>query len=194
MAKITRITQKQFGSSGPSGDFGEFGSLAAGAPNYSKDPTVIQDLAAFLTGWAAATLANNRPALEDMNSLFFLLYYQVCYVLEMGIPEWDSATTYYTDSFVQVSGTIYKSLQDDNVNQNPVTETSYWTTSIVDLSGYVALTGNQSVAGIKTFASAPVMSSGIDNQNQQITGLCVENRTDDTGCTQAGRIWLRTDV
>jgi hypothetical protein len=28
----------------------------------------------------------------------------------------------------------------------------------------------------------------------QITGLLLENRTDDTGCTQIGRIWLRTDI
>jgi hypothetical protein len=58
----------------------------------------------------------------------------------------------------------------------------------------VKLTGDQTVAGVKTFSAAPVMSLGITLSNQQITGLCIENRTDDTGCTQTGRIWLRTDV
>jgi len=34
----------------------------------------------------------------------------------------------------------------------------------------------------------------MDMQNMQIKGMCIENRADDTGCTQTGRIWLRTDV
>lgn len=34
----------------------------------------------------------------------------------------------------------------------------------------------------------------IDAQNMQIKGMCIENRTDDTGCTQTGRIWFRTDL
>jgi len=33
----------------------------------------------------------------------------------------------------------------------------------------------------------------VDMQNKQIKGLVIENRTDDTGCTQTGRIWFRTD-
>lgn len=34
----------------------------------------------------------------------------------------------------------------------------------------------------------------IDVQNMQLKGMCIENRTDDTGCTQTGRIWFRTDL
>lgn len=34
----------------------------------------------------------------------------------------------------------------------------------------------------------------MDMQNLQIKGMCIENRTDDTGCTQSGRIWFRSDV
>lgn len=34
----------------------------------------------------------------------------------------------------------------------------------------------------------------MDMQNMQIKGMALENRTDDTGCTQTGRIWFRTDV
>jgi len=33
----------------------------------------------------------------------------------------------------------------------------------------------------------------VDMQNKQIKGLVIENRTNDTGCTQTGRIWFRTD-
>jgi len=34
----------------------------------------------------------------------------------------------------------------------------------------------------------------LDIQNMQAKGMCIENRTDDTGCTQTGRIWFRTDI
>jgi len=60
--------------------------------------------------------------------------------------------------------------------------------------GKVSLTGNESIDDVKTFQHAPVLSAGADFQNQQATGLCIENRTNDTGCTQTGRIWFRTDV
>jgi len=33
----------------------------------------------------------------------------------------------------------------------------------------------------------------LDIQNMQLKGMVIENRTDDTGCTQTGRIWIRTD-
>jgi hypothetical protein len=58
----------------------------------------------------------------------------------------------------------------------------------------VLLTGAQTVAGVKTLSDIPVFSVGINNNNQQAVGLCVENRTNDTGCTQTGRLWLRTDI
>ncbi len=37
-------------------------------------------------------------------------------------------------------------------------------------------------------------SDDIDAQNKQLKGMCIENREDDTGCTQTGRIWFRTDL
>lgn len=130
MGKITRVTQRQFAANAPSGDCIEFGSLANGAPNYTKDPTIIQDLANFLTGWAAATIADNRPCLEDMNALFFLLYYQICYLFQAGIPEWDADTTYYENSFCQVDGVIYKSLVNNNINYAPGSNPTEWYPSI----------------------------------------------------------------
>lgn len=126
MAKITRFTLKPFGSTGPIGDFGQFGSLAAGSIVYSKDPAVIQALGAWDTGWASETIANNRPALEDFNSLDFVMGQAVCYLYQQGIPEWDSATTYYANSFCQVAGVVYKSLNDTNLNNNPTSSPTWW--------------------------------------------------------------------
>ena len=127
MSKIARFTLKPFGSTGPSGDFGQFGSLAAGTPTFTKDPATIQSLAAWLQGWAAETLANNRPALEDFNAVDFVYGQALCYILQQGIPEWIATKTYYTNSFVQVAGVVYISLIDDNINYAPSTNPTRWT-------------------------------------------------------------------
>jgi hypothetical protein len=188
MAKISRFTIVPFGSNATSGNMGQFGSLAAGDPNYTTDPATIQALAAFLTGWSAETTGDWIPALEDFNGLDFVIFQALCYFQQMGIAEWDAGTTYYTNSFCQVAGVLYKSLVDDNINFAPASNPTKWTVCTF-------LTADaQTIAGVKTFSSAPVMSAGINNSNQQITGLCIEGRTDDTGCTQTGRIWLRTDL
>jgi hypothetical protein len=57
-----------------------------------------------------------------------------------------------------------------------------------NISGVVLTTTDQTVNGLKTFVS------GLNAGNSQVTGMCIENRTNDTGCTQTGRIWLRTDI
>ena len=53
-----------------------------------------------------------------------------------------------------------------------------------NLTNSMLLTGDQTAAGSKTLSGLTLL-----------TGGCVlENRTDDTGCTQTGRIWFRTDI
>lgn len=129
MSKITRVTQKLFGILGSSGNFGKFGSKAAGSAVYTQDPTTIQALTAFTTnGWADAVVDGNVPELEDMNGLFLLAFYQIAYLLQQGIAEWDSSTTYYINSIVQYNGRQYTSIQDNNINNQPDTQPSYWGT------------------------------------------------------------------
>lgn len=160
MAKLPRVYQKQFGVNAGASDVGVFGSLAASSPQYSKDPATIQSLAAFLSGWAGETIANNRPALEDFNALDFLSFYQLCYLFQSGIPEWDASTTYYTGSICQVSGILYRSLQDDNLNKAPDTQTAWWE-PVVDSPDVIAL-GNESGAVTLTDGKAHTMSV-VDN-------------------------------
>ena len=38
------------------------------------------------------------------------------------------------------------------------------------------------------------LTANINFGNHQGLGFLVENRTDDTGCTQTGRVWFRTNV
>lgn len=130
MSKILRATQKQFGLNGDVSNFGQFGSLAADSIVTTKDPAAIQALAAWLLGWSAAVIQVGNefkvPAIQDMNSCMLLAFRQVGYILQQGMPEWDAGTTYYENSYVQVNGTFYRSLTDDNVNNNPATDVVNW--------------------------------------------------------------------
>ena len=118
MAKITRATLKQFGSTGTTGYFGKFGSQAAGAPVTTKDVATIQSLTAWLNGFQdALTLNTKAPYLEDMNSLFYVMAYMQAYSLQEGIAEYDAGTTYFIGSIVKKTGTfeLYGSIVNTNV-------------------------------------------------------------------------------
>lgn len=130
MSKILRKSAKIFGSTPGPNQIAQFGSLAAGSPVFSTDPAVIQNLSNYLEGWFAAVLGGNSPAIEDMNGLCFVMSYQIAYLLQQGVPEYDAGTTYYTNSLVNVNGQLFVSLQDNNLN-NPITNHAFWT-----LAGY----------------------------------------------------------
>lgn len=118
VAKLPRAFQQLFGLNGSVSHFGEFGSRALGVPVNTKDPSSIQALAAFINnGWLdAINGANKAPFLEDMNALHFLIFYQLCYGFQSGVPEWDTNTTYFTGSIVRAPGTslLYGSAIDNN--------------------------------------------------------------------------------
>ncbi|MDE2019601.1 MAG: hypothetical protein KGJ13_04620, partial [Patescibacteria group bacterium] len=130
MAKINRKTAIIFGSGASSQDIEQFGSkVQAGNPNYTTDPAVIQSLSAWTTGWSAALNGtNNSEYKQDRNAVDYVASYQIAYLLQQGIPEWDSGTTYYTYSFVSYGGLLYVSLADGNLNNTPPASgnTAYW--------------------------------------------------------------------
>lgn len=118
MAKLARKLLSLFGGSGATSNFLQFGSQTAGAPVNTKDILTIQALAAWVNGWQDAVYASNlAPFLEDMNSLHYVLAYQIAYGLQEGIPEYDATTTYFIGSLVKKTGTseIYKSIIDTNL-------------------------------------------------------------------------------
>jgi len=128
MASLTRYLQKIFGDSvAASGNISKFGSYAAGSPDYSKDLDQIQTTR-WLQAWAAATVGNSSPAIQDMNALFFALTYQLKYLTQKGIPEWIATETYYTPSYCTRNGTIYKSKTNDNIGNDPASDTNNWQT------------------------------------------------------------------
>jgi hypothetical protein len=126
MPKITRYVQNLFGNLvGAAGNYGKFGSLAAGVPQYTKDPKEIQSLDAWNLGWNAATVGNKSPALQDRNALDFLAFYQLAYLMQQGVPEWNADTTYYIGGICASGGSFYVSITDDNIN-HAVSDTNHW--------------------------------------------------------------------
>lgn len=149
MAKITRVFQKIFAGSAAATDGGlsEFGSFAAGSSVFSTDPTVIQSLAAWLSGWNAAIVGQDSPCLEDLNSAFFLAYRQIAYIFQAGVAEWNTSTIYYIGSLVQSAGIVYVSITDDNTS-NAITDRTKWrffgsTIASFSSGGYTASAADQ---------------------------------------------------
>ena len=127
MAKILRVPQKLFGSTGTGTDFGQPGSLPLGTKVNTQDPAVVQALAAFTDGLASiVNTGGKKIALEDLNSLFQLIFRQIAYGFQSGIPEYDATTVYYIDSFCQVSGVVFISIADSNTGNTPATSPTKW--------------------------------------------------------------------
>ena len=131
MAKLQRKSAKLFASeaTAAAGGLAQFGSLAAGTPNYSTDPDVIQALDAYKAGWSSAVLGTKSPALEDRNALDYLLSYQQAYIMQHGIPEFLDTETYYKNSYViDSNGDLRVSLIDNNTGNDPADDNGalYW--------------------------------------------------------------------
>lgn len=187
MAKILRKNMKVFGSNAGAFELGEFGSLAAGTPTYTNDPETIQSLSNYLDGWFAAVLGGNSPAIQDMNALCFLFAYQLSYILQTGVGEWNSLTTYYIGSVVNDGfGVLYVSRTDNNLN-NALTSAANWelrdrkvrtvtaSTTIVATDGVVRFnaTGGAITQAIPSAASSPVgmqfSAKNVSTDGSQVT-------------------------
>lgn len=125
MAKLTRILQKVFGVNAGTDERAQIGSFAAGAPAFTTDLNTMQSLANYGQGLFGVCVGENSPALEDLNSLYYLMTRQLAYLMQAGVAEYDSGTSYYIGSIVNVSGVTYVSLTDDNLS-NPVTDVTKW--------------------------------------------------------------------
>lgn len=126
MSKIPRKNMKVFASNAGAQQLGVVGSLAAAAPTYSTDPETIQSLANYLTGWYGVVIGVNSPALQDFNSLCYLFAYQLAYLFQTGVAEWNTSTTYFIGSLVNDGlGNLFYSVTDNNVG-NALTDATNW--------------------------------------------------------------------
>lgn len=175
MSKILRKTAQIFASTSGLDQVANFGTFAQGSPTFSTDPAAIQT-AQFLNGWFSAVLGNNSPTMEDMNAVLYVLAYQAAYCLQEGVPEWDSATTYYIGSFVQVSSVVYVSTVDTNLNNTPPNN-SYW----------------QIVGGKIMTALGDVIYGDVNGNTKRLAGNTTATRKflaqTGTGSVSAAPVW-----
>jgi hypothetical protein len=126
MAKLPRKQQKLFAVDGAA--IGVYGSAQAATPTLTGDVETVQSLAAWLQGWNDATIdGDKRPPLEEFNGINFVNTYQLSYVFQEGIPEYNAATEYHIESIVKETGTgdLYVSITDDNIG-NALSDVSNW--------------------------------------------------------------------
>ena len=134
MLKLTRKTGKLFGeNANPSSELaqgpeiGQFGSALAATYIGTADIDTIQALPAWGQGFiGAVTPTNQYPPLPEMTGFGKVLSYQTNYILQQGLAEWDSGTTYYANSFCQLDGIVYISNTNQNLNNNPVNDRINW--------------------------------------------------------------------
>lgn len=173
MAKLARATQKIFGDNAPNTQITAFGTAMTDSPVYTRDVNTIMNNN-YLSGWASAILADKSPYEEDTNGVLFAITRQLAYIYNEGIPEYDANTSYPIGAIVKsVSNNtinIYLSLVDNNAGY-PLTNTTYWKLAPIgnvqpQLDNTVKLTGNQTVAGNKTFTGttkAPTPAAGSND-------------------------------
>ena len=179
MAKLTRTTQLVFGSSPGIDQIGVFGSFAAGSPTFTNSPATIQSLANYLEGWFSAVDGENSPCIEDMNGLCFLYAYQLAYIMQAGIPEWDAGTTYYLGSLVNDpagTGTIYISQANANLN-NALTNTSFWLAqNTFSASSIVTVTANTTISASTFILRSNSTAGNLLHTLPAISGTAVGTR------------------
>lgn len=123
MANLQRYFQKIFANN--SNQVGVFGTGIN--KETSKDVETLQS-ADYEGGWSQAIVTNkNYPIWQERDGVDYGFSYQIKYLLQKGIPEWLSTETYYTNDYCRVGSTIFYSLQDNNINNNPTNSPTYWT-------------------------------------------------------------------
>lgn len=199
MAQLTREKHKLFGGSGTSDNFAQFGSTIGAGPNFTKDISTIQALSAWVDGFQAEVENTNKaPILEEFNAFAYEHSYQIAYIFEAGIPEWQVATTYYVGSIVRKAGTfeLYGSLVANNLgNALPSqADNANWEY----LSKPALVDGGVSVGAIpkvSALSPATVVDSALSEDGVNvITALPIKFPDDTTQDTAAAPITVQQSV
>ncbi len=158
---VVRKALSLFGLGGTTDDFEQFGSTAASSPNFTKDIETIQSLSAWTNGWRPALVAAKAPIMQDMNAVMFVHSYEMVYVLQEGIAEWDTTTPYFIGSVVKVLNSgymeLYTSLTNANTGNAPPTRT---TDANWQFNGAVKTGSGLILPGTPTNDSAPAGAVG----------------------------------
>ena len=119
---------------------------------------VKPDISKIIEGWQLG----EQPPHEYMNWLQNTFGSKLNHILKNGVASWNNTTQYLAGSSVQYNGNVWL-CKATNTNSEPADVNSNWKRIITIealenlLVGYVATTGNQTIDGVKTFTSSPIV-------------------------------------
>lgn len=123
MANLTRYKQKIFANN--SNQVGVFGTGINKVASKNVETLQSSD---YENGWSSAVITEkNYPIWQERDGVDYGFSYQLAYLMQKGMPEWLSTETYYQNDFCRVGNMLYRSLKDNNTNNNPTNSTGYWT-------------------------------------------------------------------
>jgi hypothetical protein len=139
MAILQRLTGKVFAGSALLTNLGVFGSALSGSPTNptgTNTEAQIQAEDAYKEGWTEAVVTSkNFPPIEEVNGVLRTISYQACYLLQEGIPAWDSNTEYSNTSVVKIINgnqlDFYISKRTQSGNTPQTDDGTNWTKAII---------------------------------------------------------------
>lgn len=135
----------------------------------------------FLRGWGIVGV-NDLPTKQDFNAMAYTLGYLLSYLYQQGVAEWNAIQDYHTGQIVNVSGELYKSLQNNNTNKNPLSEPTWWSKSgatgdmlksenLSGLADYAVARDNLGVLGVKGSSITRAATTNIGNADSHFVDL-----------------------
>lgn len=130
MSRLTRVSQPIFAGNTTDADeqIAVFGSMKTSAV-YTTNLATLMASAEYQEGWADSVVVGYGPFMEEMNGVQYGFSYQIAYLQQEGLPEWDGNATYYQGSLVKlvIAGgcQVYSSKIDNNTG-NLLSDTNSW--------------------------------------------------------------------
>lgn len=115
---------------------------------------VEPDVSKIIEGWQLG----EQPPHEYMNWLQNTFGSKLNHIFKNGVASWNNETEYLAGATAQHNGNVWL-CKTTNTNSAPTDANANWKriitveALITVLAGYVTITGNQTIAGVKTFSS-----------------------------------------
>ena len=144
---------------------------------------VEPDISKIIEGWQLG----EQPPHEYMNWLQNTFGSKLNHILKNGVASWNNETEYLAGSSFQHNGDVWL-CKTTNINSAPTDANSNWKRIITVESlenlfvGYVATTGDETIAGVKTFSSNPLSTATQSTNANALTkySAVVKNTGDET--------------
>jgi hypothetical protein len=97
---------------------------------FANSAVTQQALSQYIANWQKKAASGTPPTVEDIDALLYLLSYQLAYLIQAGVPEFEPGAIYYTNSIVNYNGVLYQSMSDGNTGNVPSGSSAMWSGSV----------------------------------------------------------------